>query len=260
MPFTPSHVAAALPFMRTPLLPAAVVVGTMAPDIPYYVPLFVSRELSHSLLGLVTFDLAMGLVGVLLWWLVLREPVVDLLPRAIGSRIPAAGRLAWRPAGWGWPLTAAVLVLSLLIGGVTHLLWDSFTHPGWVADHLGVLRVQLGPLLVEKWLQHASTVVGLVIVVIWSVRRLRTLVPAADRSTSLTTATRAAVGIAVVATGSLGGSIIWIHGIVTGVAPFDPGLVFAVARVGVGSASAALILAVMLLLIAKRSRRARPAS
>src|SRR3954470_20931603 len=102
MPFTPSHVAAALPFLRTPLLPAGVVVGTMAPDIPYYVTVFVPRELSHSLLGLVTGDMAMGCLAALLWRLVLREPMIVLLPRGIGSRIPPSGRLAWRPPGWGW--------------------------------------------------------------------------------------------------------------------------------------------------------------
>ena len=67
MPFTVSHIAAALPFRHAPLIPAAVVVGTMAPDIPYYVPLFVPQDLSHSLLGLVTIDLALALVGVLAW-------------------------------------------------------------------------------------------------------------------------------------------------------------------------------------------------
>src|SRR4051795_8346118 len=163
MPFTPSHVAAALPFLRTPLLPAAVVVGTMAPDIPYYVPLFVPRELSHSLLGLMTVDLALGVAGALLWWFVLREPVVDLLPRAIGARIPRVRRLAWRPARWGWPLTIAVLLLSTLVGAATHLAWDSFTHPGWLVDHVGALRTQLGPLPLAKWLQHASSISGLVI-------------------------------------------------------------------------------------------------
>jgi hypothetical protein len=104
MPFTLSHPAAALPFLRTPLLPAAVVVGSMAPDLPYYVPLFVPRELSHSPLGVVTVDLVLAVAGALLWWFVLREPIIDLLPRAIGVRIPAVSRTAWHPTAWGWPL------------------------------------------------------------------------------------------------------------------------------------------------------------
>src|SRR5215207_10039344 len=43
MPFTPSHMAAALPFVRTPLIPSAIAIGTMAPDVPYFVPLGVAR-------------------------------------------------------------------------------------------------------------------------------------------------------------------------------------------------------------------------
>ncbi len=260
MPFTPSHAAAALPFLRAPLLPAALVVGTVAPDIPYYVPLFVPRELSHSLLGLVTIDLAMGVVGALLWWFVLREPTVDLLPRVIGSRIPAVGRLAWRPVRWGWPLTVVVLVISVLVGGATHLLWDSFTHPGWVADHLAVLRIPVGPLLVEKWLQHASSVAGLVILAVWAFTRLRRVEPDAARPTRLSTKARAAAGVAIVAAGLAGGLSPWIHGMLAGVAPFDPSLVFVVARFGIGVAGAAAVVVVILWLIAGQARRPRPAS
>jgi hypothetical protein len=62
MPFTTSHVAAILPFARA-LVPAALVVGSMAPDLFYSVPTDVSRELSHSLPGFITVDLALGLAA-----------------------------------------------------------------------------------------------------------------------------------------------------------------------------------------------------
>jgi len=260
MPFTLSHPAAALPFLRTPLLAAALVVGTMAPDIPYYVPLFVPRELSHSLLGLVTVDLAMGVVGTLLWWFVLRAPIVDLLPRSIGMRIPAVGLLAWKPANRGWPLTLAVLLRSVLVGAATHLVWDSFTHPGWVVDHLALLRIQLGPLLVEKWLQHASTVAGLVILAVWAVVRLRATKPDPDRWCRLRTPPRIVAWAAIVAAGLAGGLIPWIHGMLAGVAPFDPGLVFLVARFGIGVAGAALVVVVGCWYLVPRIRRRHPAS
>ena len=38
MPFTASHPAAILPFLRTPLPASALVAGSIAPDLPYYVP------------------------------------------------------------------------------------------------------------------------------------------------------------------------------------------------------------------------------
>jgi len=260
MPFTPSHMAAALPFLRTPLLPAALVVGTMAPDIPYYLPLSIPRELTHSLLGLVTIDLVLGVLGALAWWFVLREAVVDLLPRVIGTRIPRVERTAWRPARWGWPLTIAVLLLSVLIGATTHLLWDSFTHPGWLVDHVAVLRTQLGPLLLEKWLQHLSTVAGLLILGVWAVRRARGATPDASRPTRFGARARLAASTGIVAAGLVGGVIPWVHGMLAGVAPFDPGLVFLVARFGIAIAGAALALVVVLWLIAGGARRPRTAS
>ena len=36
MPFTPSHAVIALPFARSPLVPAAIAVGAMTPDLPLF--------------------------------------------------------------------------------------------------------------------------------------------------------------------------------------------------------------------------------
>jgi hypothetical protein len=44
VPFTGSHPAAVLPFLRTPLPASAPVAGTMAPDIPYHLPLGLGRR------------------------------------------------------------------------------------------------------------------------------------------------------------------------------------------------------------------------
>jgi hypothetical protein len=78
------------------------------------------------------FCLPVGLVLVALFY-ALRSPVVRLLPAP--SRqvfLP----LCQRPLGSPW-----VVIISLLIGTWTHILWDSFTHrEGWSAQHLPVLQ------------------------------------------------------------------------------------------------------------------------
>jgi hypothetical protein len=38
VPFTPSHAAAVLPFLRTPLTASALVIGSITPDLPFYLP------------------------------------------------------------------------------------------------------------------------------------------------------------------------------------------------------------------------------
>src|SRR5690606_26266927 len=61
VPFTLSHPAAVLPFVRAPFVPAALVAGALAPDVPYFVRLprsadawyepFVNATTTHQPLG-----------------------------------------------------------------------------------------------------------------------------------------------------------------------------------------------------------------
>ncbi len=186
MPFTPRHAVVALPFIRTPLVPAAIAVGAMAPDLPLFVrglPLAYGR--THDLLWLpVTVALALALL--LVWRSVLRPAVRELSPRWLAARLPvgwdrgAAGaardtlaisaeREPGIPQRWrvSWS-RVALLILSLAIGVVSHIVWDLFTHEGRAGvEAVPVLAEQWGPLTGYKWLQHGSSVVGLVIIGIW---------------------------------------------------------------------------------------------
>ena len=47
----PSHIAAILPFVRSPLTPTPLVVGCMVPDLPYFLLPGIARELTHSIAG-----------------------------------------------------------------------------------------------------------------------------------------------------------------------------------------------------------------
>ncbi|WES65767.1 DUF4184 family protein [Microbacter sp. GSS18] len=190
MPFTPSHAVVALPFVRTPLIPAAIAVGAMAPDLPLFtrnlpVPYF----RTHDLVWLpVTLLLALGLL--LVWRSVVRPAARELAPTWLAARLPAAwdapasasaretlglvasDRRRWRVSGGG----AAVLALSLALGIVSHVLWDQFTHEGRAGvEAVPVLGETWGPLLGYKWLQHGSSAVGLAVVgiflLVWLSRR-----------------------------------------------------------------------------------------
>ncbi|MHC2999147.1 DUF4184 family protein [Microbacterium sp. HJ5] len=192
MPFTPSHAVVALPFIRTPLVPAAIAVGAMTPDLPLFVrgvPLHYG--MTHDLLWLpVTAVVALGLL--LLWRSVLRPAVRELSPRWLAARLSpqwdrgAAGAArdtlaitAAREPGspQRWRVSASGLLLlvgSLLIGVVSHIAWDLFTHEGrWGVALFPALSEQWGPLLGYKWLQHGSSALGLVIIGVWAALRLR---------------------------------------------------------------------------------------
>jgi len=237
MPFTASHAAIVLPFLRTPLLPAALVIGSMAPDLPYFVPFDTHRDLTHTLLGVVTIDLGIGLVVLALWWSLLRAPVLDLAPTWLSERMPQRTPRTNKVA------FAGLVVASLVIGSLTHIVWDSFTHPGEVVDAIPLLNTQVGPLVLHKWLQHTSSLVGLAAIAVWTAAWLRRTRRVPGQRTVGTRARYAAWGL-VGATFVVAALITWAIGIAEPLHPFDPGLVFRVARVSIGAMLAAALVAI----------------
>ena len=160
MPFPLAHPAAVLPLRRQ--CPRrfnfpALVLGSLSPDIGYcFGHLHVARFSHHFLAGGFGFCLPVGLLLVLLFYR-LRGPVVQRLP-ARYRRIFEP--LCLRPAGSFW-----VIVISLLVGAWTHILWDSLTHAdGWLVEHLPILQTSVGPgngaFLVCDLLYSISTFAG----------------------------------------------------------------------------------------------------
>jgi hypothetical protein len=93
-------------------------------------------------------------------------PAADALNEALGI-----GQ-RWTRAVW--------LAASLLLGVLSHILWDEFTHDGRLGMQLlPALAEQWGPLQGFKWLQHGSSAVGLLIIGIWAVLWLRRAEPRA---------------------------------------------------------------------------------
>lgn len=187
MPFTLAHPAAVLPFLRQPFVPIALVAGAMAPDVPYFlkVPVtsgswyesLVNGSNSHDLAQILTvgFPLALLLAAVL--WLV-SKPVRWAVPDAwvpakegLRGRRPSSARIAL------WTF------YSLILGLVTHIVWDSFTHSyGWVVKQLPFLAAQpIAGVPIYRILQHGSTLAGLAILALWYLKRVKaTPAPARD--------------------------------------------------------------------------------
>lgn len=137
MPFTLSHAAAVLPAVRRsgrargPLVGSALVLGSFAPDTFYFADTVVSGlkpygTFTHSLPGILTADAVLTAV-LAACWLLLREPLIALLPRGRQGRVHAFVRgEEWR--GRRLPALALWFYLSAVIGSLTHVVWDAFTH------------------------------------------------------------------------------------------------------------------------------------
>lgn len=180
MPFTGSHPAAVVPLMRWGLVPSALVIGSMAPDVPYFVPMPVARGFSHSPAGVPTVDLLLGLVVFGVWQSVLAAGVVAIAPAGLRARLGPSS-----PAGLRHHVTGLrrplLVVVSLVVGALTHVVWDAFTHSGsWGTERFDVLRTFYGPLPLYRWAQYASGLVGGAVLLVVAVRWWRTTPPRAD--------------------------------------------------------------------------------
>jgi hypothetical protein len=128
MPFTISHTAVVLPFSRWlarwQLLSAATI-GAMIPDFRVFFP-GMPRVETHSLSALLTFCLPVGLVTYWVFQLVIKSPIMEVLPDGPYAR--------WRPFAAEADIRSLrqwlLASLGVLAGALTHLIWDGFTHDG----------------------------------------------------------------------------------------------------------------------------------
>lgn len=204
MPFTPSHAVVALAFRHGRIPASAVAIGAMTPDIGLYLPFASAREATHSLLGIVTVDLALGAFGLALWWLLLSPAWRDLAPWLVRVRLRRPSR---PPHGARARVTALLLAASgVVVGSTTHVVWDGFTHAGgpFVAAAPFLLE-QLGPFPGYKWAQYASGVLGLlglgIAAGVWYVSRRPHVVEPDDRGPLRIAAWTAVLAAAIVPAG-----------------------------------------------------------
>ena len=172
MPFTLAHPAAVIPLARIDrgrLVPSALAIGSVAPDLAYYLPLGVTRTESHSLAGLLWFCLPVGFATYVLFHLILERPMASLLPARVAGRLASLLCVPGRLPAVEWRWVGA----SLLLGALSHLGWDAFTHEdGLAVRAIGFLRtpvlsVGAFQIVLYKVLQHGSTVLGILFLTWW---------------------------------------------------------------------------------------------
>jgi hypothetical protein len=133
------------------------VIGSLAPDLEYLFHLSPTGHIGHTIPGLFVFCVPIGLVSLLIVHSIWAPPANVLLNRE-GSAF------TFLPFG-----QLRLICLAILIGALSHLVWDSFTHSyGWMVQRVPILRMAImdtpwGTLKLFKILQHASTAIGLVI-------------------------------------------------------------------------------------------------
>lgn len=211
VPFTISHAAAVLPLQRTGIsrLPlAALMIGSMSPDFAYFLPAVLNRASSHDLEGIFLFCLPVGLALWLLFARLIERPTIELLPSPWRERVP-------RSDATFSPRVLALASLAVVLGALTHVAWDAFTHAGtpvtnaFAFFNAEVFQAGNRPVHVYRVLQYLSSVIGLMALAwwAWNLRRAPLATQAPTRSSlpdRLRIAALLAVVIASAASASLG--------------------------------------------------------
>ncbi|MEU1405113.1 DUF4184 family protein [Streptomyces sp. NPDC005728] len=183
MPFTLSHAAAVLPAVRRDgsgrgrLVPSVLVAGSFAPDLTYYAASVLPGGMefgtvTHSLPGVVGVDVLISWAQVGLWLLV-REPLVALLPRGRQGR-PAALLRCGAPRARVRVVSVLWWYVSAVLGALTHVVWDAFTHHDrWGSRLIPALGREVEGMPLYTWLQYGTSAVAAVVIAVFLARALR---------------------------------------------------------------------------------------
>jgi len=174
MPFTVSHAVAVIPlykYLGKYGAMSALIIGSMTPDIAYLTPFLVHQRVeSHSLIGLFLYCIPMGLSVYLFYHWLIAPVVCSLFPRFIQKHLSPDLLLGRIPA-----LPVHIVLFSLIIGAVTHIVWDYFTHQYGIARHIAWMDTPLSnidgyDIMPYRVLQHFSTLFGLSLLMFWGWR------------------------------------------------------------------------------------------
>jgi hypothetical protein len=138
----------------------------MVPDFGFLMPWHTTRVETHSAFALLTFCLPVGLTTFWIFQRLIKPAVNEILPNGAYARWRAFAAPADIRSLPQWVSAAC----GIELGGITHLVWDAFTHEG-------ARGVRMIPLLDDpmvdiaghhmigsRFLQDGSSLVGLILV------------------------------------------------------------------------------------------------
>jgi hypothetical protein len=165
MPFTFSHPAIVLPIAKHSgryLSLTGLIIGSMTPDFEYFFRMKIQSNFSHTIGGLFYFDLPVGILLSFLFHNFIRNMLYDNLPNTFRSRLEGFKTFDWNEY---LKRHYFVVIISILIGAMSHLFWDSFTHiHGYSVQTFLILQRTFNlagnQIPIYKLLQHLSSLLG----------------------------------------------------------------------------------------------------
>ena len=143
--------------------------GCFAPDFPYLRYLSPHGFYGHTFPGMFVLDLPLALLALWLFHAFVKRPMLMFLSAGFRRRLKTSvNSFPFWPSG-----RLSLIILSILIGTATHLLWDTVTHrTSWFYENWAFLQINvdllaIGEMPMYKLLEYVSSVFGLVVVAVW---------------------------------------------------------------------------------------------
>ena len=166
MPFTFSHPAIILPFLKNKNMSAtALIVGSMSPDFEYFFRMKMQSEISHTFSGIFLIDFPLGFIVIFAFHEIIKQPLIANLPAFFQNKMQLLKESNWMDY---FKNNIVVVLVSFFLGTVSHIFWDSMTHwDGYLVQRIAVLNEVFFGIPVYKIAQHLSSIIGLVLIFLY---------------------------------------------------------------------------------------------
>ena len=171
MPFTFAHPAIILPLnylSKKWVSLTGLIIGSLTPDFEYFLRMKIESNYSHTLLGILYFDLPLAILLTFIYHNFVKTELFKNLPTELNLRFIIPEKLNWNTyftENW------KIVIASIIIGIASHIFWDGFTHEnGFFVNIFSELKNEIQifgkGFKVYKILQHLSTLIGAIVIAI----------------------------------------------------------------------------------------------
>lgn len=127
MPFTLAHPSVVLPLGKNEKIfsMTGLISGSMIPDMEYFIRFKFHSDISHTLPGILWFDIPAALLMTFIFHLVIKRNLILNLPSSISSRLNLLYNLDWLKY---FSKKYYIVLISVIAGIFTHIALDYLTY------------------------------------------------------------------------------------------------------------------------------------
>lgn len=169
MPFTFSHPAIILPLnylSKKWFSMTGLIIGSLIPDFEYFIRMKIESNYSHTFWGIFYFDLPLGILLTFIFHNIVKTELFKNLPKKLHQRCTTYEKMNWNKyflENW------KIVILSIIIGTISHIFWDSFTHENgffvkYFSELSNTFEIFGKQIIYLKIAQHSSTLIGAIVI------------------------------------------------------------------------------------------------